>query len=219
VNELGATPRTRVRRMPERAVESVHALHEVLDSGLTCHVGFVFDGYPVVIPMAYGRQGDRLYLHGSSGSRMLRTLAGGTQVCATVTLVDGLVLARSAAHHSMNYRSAVIFGTAVPLDAPEEKLAALRVIVDHLVPGRWEEARPPTRKELAATAALSICLDEASVKVRSGPPKDEDADYALPIWAGVVPLMLRRDTPQPDPRLSDGVALPRSIDALPIRVG
>jgi len=150
---------------------------------------------------------------------MLLTLAGGTQVCVTVTLVDGLVLARSAAHHSVNYRSAVIFGTPVPLDAPEEKLAALRVIVDHLLPGRWEEARPPTGKELAATTVLSIHLDEASVKVRSGPPKDEARDYALPIWAGVVPLVLRRGAPQPDPRLSNGVALPGSIDALPIRVG
>lgn len=219
MNELGATPRTRVGRLPERAATHIDALYEVLDNGLTCHVGFVVEGDPVVIPMAYGRRGDRLYLHGSSGSRMLRALADGAPVCVTVTLVDGLVLARSAVHHSVNYRSAVIFGTAVPLTEPEEKLAALRVIVDHLVPGRFQEARPPTPKELAATAVLSILLDEASVKVRSGPPKDEDADYALPVWAGVVPLELRAGAPQPDPRLQDGVALPGSIDALARQVG
>ncbi len=206
VGQIGATDRTRARRLPERAAVSTDALYEVLDSGLTCHVGFVYDGYPVVIPTAYGRSGERLYLHGSTGSRMLRTLAAGTDICITVTLVDGLVLARSAFHHSVNYRSAVVFGTATPLEEPEEKLAGLRVIVDHLVPSRWAQVRPPTPRELAATSVLTVPLTEASVKVRSGPPKDEAEDYALPIWAGVVPLRLQAGPPQDDPSLAPGVS-------------
>ncbi|MGH8907302.1 MAG: pyridoxamine 5'-phosphate oxidase family protein [Egibacteraceae bacterium] len=213
MGELGVTERTRIRRLPERAATGANALYDVLDEGLTCHVGFVHQGHPVVIPTAYGRAGERLYLHGSTGSRMMRTLAEGVDVCVTVTLLDGLVLARSIFHHSMNYRSAVVFGTATPITDPAEKLVALRVIAEHLVPGRWTEVRPPTRKEFAATTVLAVPLSEASVKVRTGPPKDEDEDYALPVWAGVVPLAPRPRTPAADPRLPAGVPLPASVKA------
>jgi nitroimidazol reductase NimA-like FMN-containing flavoprotein (pyridoxamine 5'-phosphate oxidase superfamily) len=210
------TPRTRLRRLSERAVPQRDALYGVLDEGLTCHVGFVdrrdpADPHPVVIPTAYGRDGGRLLLHGSTGSRMMRTLAQGADVCVTVTLVDGLVLARSGFHHSVNYRSAVVFGRAEPLTDPDEKLAGLRTIVEHLVPGRWAETRPPTAKELAATHVLAVPLDEASVKVRTGPPKDDPEDYALPIWAGVLPLTVHTGPPEDDPVLGDGLVPPESV--------
>ena len=204
------TPRTTVRRLPKRGHYDPETIAAILDEGLLCHVGFVVDGQPFVIPTLYARRGDRLYVHGSAVSRMLRTLAGGVPVCVTVTLVDGVVLARSVFNHSMNYRSVVVLGTATVVEG-EEKRAALETIAEHVVPGRWKEARPPNETELKATLVLSIPLDEASAKVRTGPPVDEDEDYALPHWAGVLPLMLAAGSPVPDPRLLPGIAVPPSV--------
>jgi nitroimidazol reductase NimA-like FMN-containing flavoprotein (pyridoxamine 5'-phosphate oxidase superfamily) len=200
--------RTAVRRLPERAAYDRATLHAILDEGLVCHVGFVADGQPFVIPAVYGRIGDRLYLHGSSGSRMLRALAGGAPVCVTVTLLDGLVLARSAFHHSMNYRSVVVLGAAEPVSDAEERLAALRAIVEHVVPGRWRDARRPSAKELAQTLVVSLSIDEASAKLRSGPAREEAEDLALAVWGGEIPLRLAAGEPVPDASVRDGVAPP-----------
>ena len=174
-------------------------------------MGFVVDGQPFVIPTLFGRTGDKLYLHGSAASRMLRTLEAGVPVCLTVTLVDGLVLARSAFHHSMNYRSVVIFGTARKIDDPEQKNEALRVISEHLIAGRWEQVRPPSSQELKATSVLEVMIEEASAKTRTGGPVDDEEDYALPVWAGVLPLKLMAGEPEPDARLAEGIELPANI--------
>jgi uncharacterized protein len=203
--------RTRVRRVPQRGVYERDTIEAVLDETLISHVGFVHDGYPVVIPTLHARLGDRLYLHGSAASRMLRTLEGGAPVCATATLVDGLVLARSAFHHSVNYRSVVVFGTAAPVEPEEERLRAIELFTEKLVPGRWPAVRPPTRQELKGTKVLSLPLDEASAKVRTGPPIDEDEDYELPVWAGVLPMRTVVDPPEPDPRLDPRVELPAHV--------
>jgi nitroimidazol reductase NimA-like FMN-containing flavoprotein (pyridoxamine 5'-phosphate oxidase superfamily) len=205
------TPRTTVRRIPKRASYDPAVLHAILDEGLVCHVGFVADGQPFVIPTTYGRDGEALYLHGSAASRMLKTMGAGVPVCVTVTLLDGLVLARSAFHHSMNYRSAVVLGTAVEVTDPAEQMAALRAIVDHVVPGRWDEVRGPSPGEIKATLVLKLPLDEASAKIRTGPPVDDDEDYALPFWAGVLPLRLAARAPVADPRLPAGIALPATV--------
>jgi uncharacterized protein len=202
------TPRTRVRRLPKRGVYDRDTIDAILDEGLVCHVGFVHDHQPVVIPTLYARVGDVVYFHGSAASRMLRTLADGVEACLTVTLIDGLVLARSAFHHSANYRSAVVFGRARLIEDRAEKLAALEAFAERAVPGRWAEVRPPTAKELKATTVLSLPLDEASAKIRSGPPVDDEEDYALDIWAGVIPLRLVAGEPVPDARLPAGVAVP-----------
>ena len=182
--------RNRVKRHPERGVYEREAIAAILDEALFCHVGFVVDGQPFVIPTIHARAGDVLYLHGSTACRMLRTVGEGVDVCVTATLLDGLVLARSVYNHSMNYRSAVVLGRARAVDDADEKLAALEAIVEHVVPGRWQDARLPNEKELKATSVLALPLDEASAKVRSGPPKDFDDDVELPIWAGVIPLSL-----------------------------
>jgi hypothetical protein len=205
------TERTQVRRLPKRGVYDREAVYRILDEGLVCHVGFVADGKPVVIPTGYGRHDDTLYIHGSTASRMFRALGEGADVCITVTLVDGLVLARSAFHHSMNYRSVVIFGRAAVLNDPAAKREALRVFTEHVVPGRWQEIRPPTEKELQATTVLAVALEEVSAKVRTGPPIDEEADYALPVWAGVLPLELTAQVPLPDARLPPEIAVPEYI--------
>jgi nitroimidazol reductase NimA-like FMN-containing flavoprotein (pyridoxamine 5'-phosphate oxidase superfamily) len=204
------TPRTTVRRLPNRGLYDRETIAAILDEGLVCHVGFVAEGQPFVIPTIYARDGERIYVHGSAVSRMLRTLAGGVPVCVTVTIVDGLVLARSAFNHSMNYRSVVVLGTATVVEG-EEKVRALETIAEHAAPGRWREVRGPSANELKATLVLSVPLDEASAKVRSGPPEDEDEDYALPHWAGVLPLSLVAGSPIPDPRLPAGTALPPSV--------
>jgi nitroimidazol reductase NimA-like FMN-containing flavoprotein (pyridoxamine 5'-phosphate oxidase superfamily) len=206
--ELSTTARTRVRRVPERAADEPEALYQVLDEGLICHVGFVHDGAPVVIPTSYGRDGDVLYLHGSTGSRMMRHLATGPPVCVTVTLLDGLVLARSVMHHSMNYRSAVVFGTARPVTSADERWRAFEAIVDHLVPGRWTDARHPNRREAAATAIVALDLSEASVKVRSGPPVDDEIDLDAGTWAGVLPVTTTVGAPLADAHTPAGVAAP-----------
>lgn len=205
------TDRTTLKRLPKRGVYERELVYGILDEAFICHVGFAVDGQPFVIPTGFGRVGDQIYIHGSQISRMLRTLAGGIAVCVTVTLLDGLVLARSAFHHSMNYRSVVIFGRASSVDDRDTKLAALRAFSEHVIPGRWDETREPTEQELKATAVLSLPLEEASAKVRSGPPIDDEEDYALPVWAGVLPLSLVAGEPVPDPRLPEGVEESNSV--------
>jgi len=197
--------------MPKRGAYDRASVHAILDEGLICHVGFVHAGSPVVIPTGYGRDGDVLYLHGSVASRMLRTLAEGVEMSVTVTLLDGLVLARSAFNHSMNYRSVVVFGRAWPVDDPEAKLGALYCLSEHLVPGRWDAVRPPTERELKGTSVLALPLDEASAKIRSGPPEDDDEDYALPHWAGVLPFTLHVGPALADPLLAPGIAVPEHV--------
>ncbi|MBK8017231.1 MAG: pyridoxamine 5'-phosphate oxidase family protein [Betaproteobacteria bacterium] len=204
------TPRTTVRRLPKRAAYDFETLAGILDASFLCHVGYVLDGQPYVIPTAFGREERTLYLHGSAVSRTLKTLAGGVPLCLTVTHLDGLVLARSGFHSSMNYRSAVVLGTAVPVEGPE-KVHALAVISDQIMRGRWEEIRGPSRKELNGTAVLKMPIDEASAKIRTGPPVDDEDDYALPVWAGVLPLSLVAGKPIPDERLPAEVPLPAYV--------
>jgi nitroimidazol reductase NimA-like FMN-containing flavoprotein (pyridoxamine 5'-phosphate oxidase superfamily) len=192
------SPRAQVRRLPDRAAYDRETIHAILDEGLVCHVGLASEGQPYVIPMTYGRDGERLFLHGSAASRLLRGLDAGAPACVTVTLLDGLVLARSAFHHSANFRSVVVLGRATPVVDPEGKVAALRVISEHLLPGRWDHVRPPNARELAATMVLEVPLDEASAKIRTGPPLDDAEDLGLPVWAGVLPLALVPGKPVQD---------------------
>jgi nitroimidazol reductase NimA-like FMN-containing flavoprotein (pyridoxamine 5'-phosphate oxidase superfamily) len=210
---LSSTPRTTLHRLRERGRAERTELDAVLNAGLVCHLGVVIDGAPLVLPTGYGCIGDTLYLHGSSANRSLLAAAG-QQVCVTITLLDGLVCARAVFHHSMNYRSAVIFGAARLVTEPTEKVAALRAVTEHLVPGRWEHAREPSRKEIAATAVLALPLDEASVKVRSGGPKDDPEDYDSGTWAGVLPAALAFGPAEPDPALPPGIAIPGHIASL-----
>jgi uncharacterized protein len=205
------TQRTQVKRLPQRGEYDRQTIYDILDEGLICQVGFMVDGQPFVIPTAYGRVGDRLYIHGSPASRMLRTLKEGVNVCLTVTLLDGLVLARSAFHHSMNYRSVVVFGQATLVEDADEKLEALKAFTEHVMRDRWAEVRPPTRQELAGTLVLALPLSEASAKMRSGAPIDDEADYDLPVWAGELPLRVTPLSPIADPRLATDVKLPEHI--------
>ena len=207
---LSPTERTRLRRHSERGKTDHADLLAVLDAGMICHLGVVVNGAPLVLPTAYGRIGDTLYLHGSSANRSLHA-ADGQEVCITVTHLDGLVCARSVFSHSVNYRCAVVFGTARILTGQDERLAGLRAVTEHLIPGRWDAVRAPTRKELAATSVLAVPLDEASVKVRTGPPGDEPEDLDLPVWAGVVPMAIGFGEPEPDPALRPGITTPRHI--------
>jgi nitroimidazol reductase NimA-like FMN-containing flavoprotein (pyridoxamine 5'-phosphate oxidase superfamily) len=193
------TSRTAVRRKADRGRYERELVHAILDEALVCHVGFESDHGPVVLPTMHARVHETLYLHGAVGNAMLRTLAAGAPVCATVTLLDGLVLARSAFHHSMNYRSVVVFGTAVAVEDPQAKLAALEALIERIHPGRWSEARPPTETELRNTLVVALPLTEASAKVRTGPPIDDDEDYSLSVWAGEIPLETRRLEGIPDP--------------------
>jgi nitroimidazol reductase NimA-like FMN-containing flavoprotein (pyridoxamine 5'-phosphate oxidase superfamily) len=196
------SPNVRVQRLPERGHYDRETIHAVLDQAFLCHVGFVVDGQPYVIPTGYGRAGDTLYIHGSAASRMLRNLAGGIPVCVTVTLLDGLVAARSLFHSSMNYRSVVILGTARLVTDPEEKMRGLLAVSEQIFPGRWEDARKPNEQELKATSVLALPMEECSAKIRTGGAHDEPEDYALPIWAGVVPLRMVAGAPVPDEALS-----------------
>jgi hypothetical protein len=198
------TARTKVRRLSKRAVYDEAQVHAILDEGFLCHVGFVQAGQPFVIPTLYARSGKSIYMHGSGASRMLKTLAEGVDVCVTVTLVDGYVLARSAFHHSMNYRSVAILGRPRPVTRIEEKLQALRVITDHIVPRRWDEVREPNELEMRQTIVLALPLEEVSAKVRVGPPVDDEEDYSLPVWAGVVPIQTRLGEPVADGRVAPG---------------
>ena len=211
MTDFTPTERTQVHRLPKRGVYDREAVYRILDEGLVCHIGFVAEGKPVVIPTGYGRRHDMLYIHGSPASRMFRAMAKGAEVCVTVTLVDGVVLARSAFHHSMNYRSVVIFGKATLLEDDAAKREALRVFTEHVAPGRWAEVRQPSEKELHATTVLAIPLEEVSAKVRIGPPLDDEEDYAFPVWAGVLPLDLTPQTPLPDARLLQGIEVPEYV--------
>ena len=205
------TERTQLRRLPNRGVFDRKTIYKILDEGFVCHIGFTIDGKTFVIPTGYARVGDRLLIHGSSASRMLRAMSEGIEVCATVTLIDGLVLARSAFHHSVNYRSVVVLGTASVVRDEDQKIEALRAFTEHIVPGRWREVRPPNKSELRATAVLSLPIQEASAKVRTGDPVDDEEDYALDVWAGVIPLKVRTDAPKNDARLKNGINPPRYL--------
>jgi len=202
------TARTRVTREPERGVYDRAAAYQVLDEAFICHVGFVVDNQPFVIPTGYGRYGDNLYIHGSAASRMLRNLDQGIAVCVTVTLLDGLVLARSIFNHSMNYRSVVVLGTAAAVEDPAEKLQALRALSEHILPGRWKESRQPNERELKATLVMRLPITEFSAKVRTGPPIDNEEDYWFPTWAGVVPLQTVAGSPISDPKLDPKTLVP-----------
>jgi nitroimidazol reductase NimA-like FMN-containing flavoprotein (pyridoxamine 5'-phosphate oxidase superfamily) len=210
---LSTTERTTLHRLRERGATDRSALDNVLSAGLICHFGVITDGSPVVLPTGYGRIGDILYLHGSSANRSFQS-ADGQDVCVTITLVDGLVCARSVFHNSMNYRSAVIFGKPRLVTDDAERLAAIRAITEHLIPGRWENSRKPTKKELAATAVIALSLDEASVKIRDGGAKDEDEDYDLDYWAGVLPITQTIGAAEPDPLLRHGIGVPEHIALL-----
>lgn len=211
MSPITPTERTTVRRLPDRGKYDSETIHKILDEGFVCHVGFVADGQPYVIPTNYARVDDRLYLHGSSASRMLRSLSGGIPVCVTVTLVDGLVLARAAFHHSVNYRSVVALGRATLVEDPAEKMRALELFTNHILRGRWNDVRRPTEQELKATSVLMLPLAEVSAKVRTGPPKDNEEDYVLPIWAGVLPLPVVPAAPVSDPRLNAGLDPPANV--------
>jgi nitroimidazol reductase NimA-like FMN-containing flavoprotein (pyridoxamine 5'-phosphate oxidase superfamily) len=202
------SPRTTVRRLPKRGAYDRDTIEAILDEALICHVGFVVDGQPMVIPTIHACVNDALYFHGSVVSRMLRSLEQGVPACVTVTLLDGLVLARSAFHHSMNYRSVVVLGTATAVVDREEKLRVLEALVEHVMKGRFAEARPPSDAELNATMVLRLPIDEASAKIRTGPPIDDEEDYALPVWAGVLPLQLTPLEPVADSHLKAGIAQP-----------
>jgi len=202
------TARTRVVREAHRGVYDRETAYRILDEGFLCHVGFVADGQPFVIPTSYGRKDDSLYIHGSAASRMLRQMKDGVPVCVTVTLLDGLVLARSVFNHSMNYRSVVVLGKATLVDDPAEKLEALRVLSEHIIPGRWEDARQPNERELKQTSVLRVPIEEFSAKVREGPAIDDEEDYSFPTWAGVVPLEIKVGAPIDDARLLPGQPVP-----------
>lgn len=205
------TDQNRIKRLPERGHYDRETIYRILDEALICHAGFVENGQPYVIPINFARVGDTILLHGANASRLLKHIEAGHPVCVTVTLVDGLVLARSVFHHSVNYRSVVVFGKGRPVQDEQEKLAALKAITEHLIPGRWQEARLPNRKEMNATRVVSIKIDEASAKIRMGPPGDEPEDYALPVWAGVLPLQEIPLTPIRDELLPEEVPLPTYI--------
>lgn len=205
--------RNKVKRVPKRGHYDRATIYQILDAAFHCHVGFVVNEQPFVIPTAFGRKGDKIYLHGATTSRMMMHGEQGFPICVTVTIVDGLVLARSAFHHSMNYRSAVVYGTAT-LVPDEFKEEALKIISDQILKGRWEESRLPTAKELKATSILEMTIEQASAKIRTGPPKDDQADYALPIWAGVVPMETKYQEALDDPDLKEGIKQPDSVKKL-----
>ncbi len=205
------SPRTRVRRAPKRGVYDRAAIDAILDEAIVCHVGFVHDGQPYVIPTLHARVGDTVYLHGSTASRLVRTLAGGAPCSLTATLLDGIVLARSAFHHSANYRSVTVLGRARLVESGAERLRALEAFTEQLVPGRWSQVRPPNPKEMKATQVLALTLDEASAKMRSGPPVDDDEDMGRDVWAGEIPLALQAHEPRADPQLAAGVELPAHV--------
>lgn len=206
------TTRTQVKRVPKRGHYDQETVYSILDAGLICHVGFAMEGQPFVIPTAYGRLDNRLFIHGSPASRMLKSLQQGIEVCVTVTLLDGLVLARSAMHHSMNYRSVVLFGTAELVSEREEKLKALYAFTENVMRGRWAETREPNEQELQATTVLALPIEEASAKIRTGPPVDDVADYDLPHWAGVIPLGMKVGEPIVDPKLAEGIGVPGHVE-------
>ena len=212
------TERTKVRRVPKRGHYDRETIYNVLDKNFTCHIGFIYNDYPVVIPTIYGRSGDRVFFHGASVSRMITTLEMGVPVCLSIHTVQGIVLARSAFHHSVNYESVVLFGKASLVEENNEKMRALKVISDHIVPGRWEEIREPNGQEMKGTKVLGMNIDESSAKIRTGPPVDDEEDYDLDIWAGVLPITTSFGSPVPDPRLKNGLSVPQSVHNLVNRV-
>lgn len=212
MTSVKVTERATVRRLPERGAYDEETVNGILDAGFLAHIGFCVEGQPFVIPTLYGRAGNTLFLHGSAASRMLRGLQQGIPVCASVTIVDGLVLARSAFHHSMNYRSVVVFGSAQKVEEPCAKLEALRVISDHVMACRWGDVRPPSDQELKATTVLALKIEEASAKQRVGDPVDDEQDYSLDVWAGVLPIQLATGAPLPDARLKGARAAPAYIE-------
>ncbi len=205
------SPRNTVKRIPKRGHYDEATVFSILDAGFLCHLGFVVDGQPYVIPTSYGRKGARLYIHGASTSRMLKVTETGIPVCLTVTHVDALVLARSAFHHSMNYRSAVVFGTAELVTDEDEKMDALFCISENILKGRWDEVRPPNAIEMKATSVLAIDIEEASAKIRTGPPGDDAEDYDLPVWAGLLPVKKGYEEAVPDPLLKEGIEMGHSV--------
>jgi hypothetical protein len=206
-------------REPHRGSFDRETIYKILDEGFVCHVGFTMDGQPYVIPTMFARVGDAIYFHGSAASRMLRGLSGGLAVCVTVTLIDGLVLARSVFNHSMNYRSVVALGTATLVSEAEEKIAALRAFTEKILPGRWDDARQPNEKELKATSILRLALSEVSSKMRTGDVQDDEEDYALPVWAGVLPIRLAAGEPIRDGRCDAGFAVPAAVANFDKRLG
>jgi nitroimidazol reductase NimA-like FMN-containing flavoprotein (pyridoxamine 5'-phosphate oxidase superfamily) len=213
MSEFEQADRNRVRRIPQRGHYDRETIYPIVDEAPICHVGFIDDGRPFVIPTIHGREGDTIYLHGAKASRMLKVIEAGGEVCITITHLDGLVLARSVFHHSMNYRSAVLFGKGRIVEDEDEKMNALAVVTEHVMPGRWTHARQPNPKEMNATTVVAVDIDLASAKVRVGPPGDDDEDYALPVWAGVVPIRQQALAPVDDPLLSDGIPVPDYVDA------
>ena len=213
-SQLSTSQRSKLRRIPQRGSQERELIYSILDEALIAHVGFTNDNQPFVIPMVYGRKEDRLYLHGSPVSRLLKTLATGVDVCINVTILDGLVIARSLYHHSMNYRSVVLFGKAQQIEDTQEKMTALKAITEQMISGRWEESRIPNSQELKETNILSFEIVEGSAKVRTGAPVDEPKDYSLPYWAGELPLKLTADKPIADPKLASGIAIPQNIMTL-----
>lgn len=211
MSEFAITERNRVHRVPKRGQYDKETIYQILDEGLVCHVGLAEDHQPVVIPMNYARRDDTVILHGAPASRLVKHVQAGRPVCVTVTLLDGLVLARSVYHHSMNYRSVVVFGRGRRIENEQEKLAALEILTEHILPGRWQDARRPNRQELDATAVLSIAIESASAKVRTGPPADDEEDYQLPVWAGVLPIQQQALTPIDDPRLRQNIPVPVAV--------
>ncbi len=205
------SPLTRVRRMPERGHYDAETIYPIVDEAIICHVGIIDDGRPVVIPTIHARIDDTIVFHGAPASRLLKQIQSGAPLCVTVTLLDGLVLARSAFHSSMNYRSAVLFGTGQLIEDPAEKAHAFEVITQHIARGRWQDVRPMTQAEMNSTTVVRMQIEEASAKIRTGPPKDDEADYDLPIWAGVLPLTIQPGAPIDDPRLLAGVTPPDNV--------
>jgi len=202
---------SKINRLPSRSFYDKDTINQIIDEALYCHVSFVQINQPYIIPTIHARMNDRIVLHGAKGSRMLKHIAEGNEICIAITLMDGLVLARSVFHHSMNYRSVVIFGKGKLIENKVEKIEALKTITEHLIPGRWEDARKPNKKELNATTVVSIDIDEASAKIRTGPPKDDEEDYNLSVWAGVLPFSLEFASPQNDPKLNPGISLPHYL--------
>ena len=214
--EFDKTVRNRVSRIPERGKYDTDTIYAIIDEALVCHVGLVTDGRPVVIPTIHARDGNQLLFHGSSASRLLKHLKENHDICVSITLLDGLVLARSVFHHSMNYRSVVLFGKGVIVDDPAQKMRGLEILTDHLIPGRWDEARRPSEKEMKATLLIAMDIDDATAKIRTGPPGDEEEDYSLPVWAGVIPVKLETGEVISDPKNLEGLEVPGNISGFDI---
>ena len=208
---MNNSQRSKVNRLPARGFYDKKTIYQIIDEALYCHVAFVQSNQPYIIPVIHARMGKRIVIHGAKGSRLLKHLAEGNEACIAFTLMDGLVLARSVFHHSMNYRSVILFGKGKLLENKVKKLEALKAITDHLIPGRWGEARDPNEKELSATSVVSIDIDEGSAKIRTGPPIDDEEDYGLQVWAGVIPISLKFESPENDPQLNDEIVLPNYI--------